>query len=164
MAVPMIFALTPVLGWSWPALTPILVATAGSLGYGLITTGMKGKRGLTKLDQRLLERRMVELKLDEFVKDVVAEQVGYDEELHFQKEDILVTFGHDARGRFFIRVTGPKHRSAADLKMAGEEFARSIIQQFVYNRLATELDRRGVQVVEETVDEEGNMVLQTRRW
>ncbi len=159
-----IFFLTPILGWSWPALVPILIATAGSLGYGLLTTGGTGKRGRTKLDQTLLNQRMVELKLDELLKDVVSEQLGHDEQLNFQKEDLRVTFGHDARGRFFLRVTGPKHMTAAELRMEGELFARSIIQQFAYNRIAAELDRRGVQLVEESVDEEGNMILQARRW
>ena len=159
-----IFFLTPILGWSWPALTPILVATAGSLGYGLITTGVKGKQGVTRLDKRLLNLRTVEMHLDDLLKDVVAEQLGYEEVLYFQKEDFTLAFGHDARGRFFLRVTGPKQRSAAELRLAGEEFARTIIQQFAYHRIAAELDRRGIQVVEETVDEEGNMVLQARRW
>jgi hypothetical protein len=160
----MLFVLTPILGWSWPALTPILVATAGSLGYGLITTGVKSRHRLTKLDAQLLNRRTVEIQLEEFLKDIVAEQLGYEEVLHFEKEDFVVAFGHDARGRFFIRVTGPKQRSAVELRLAGEEFARTIIQQFAYNRIAAELDRRGIQLVEETVDEEGNMVLQARRW
>jgi len=164
MSIPTIFFLMPILGWSWPALTPILVATAGSLGYGLLTKGGEGKRGLTKLDQRLLNQRMVELKLEGFLKDVVAEELGHEEQLHFQKEDMLLTFGHEARGRFFVRVTAPRHRSVAELRLAGEEFARAIIQQFAYHRIAAELDRRGIQLVEETVDEEGNMVLLARRW
>jgi hypothetical protein len=159
-----IFLLAPILGWSWPALTPILVASAGAMGYKLMTGKTEKRLGRTKLDQRLLNRRMLEIKLDEFLKDVVSEQLGYEEELNFEKDDLVVTFGHDARGRFFIRVAGPKQRTAADLRMAGEEFARTLIQQFAYNRIAAELDRRGVQLVEEAVDEEGNMILRARRW
>jgi hypothetical protein len=75
-----------------------------------------------------------------------------------------LTFGHDVRGKFFIRVNGPRERKPDDLRLVGEEFARSLIQQFAYHRIAAELDRRGVQLVEETVDEEGNMVLLARRW
>ncbi len=159
-----IFFLTPILGWSWPALTPILVAAAGSLGYKMTTTRVTGKRGLTRLDQKLINLRMVELQMDEILKDAVCEELGHDEELHFQKDDILVSFGHDARGRFFIRVTGPKQRSAADLRLAGEEFARTLIQQFACHRVAAELDRRGIQIVEETMDDEGNIRLRARRW
>ncbi|MCX8037742.1 MAG: DUF1257 domain-containing protein [Candidatus Sumerlaeia bacterium] len=159
-----IFFLTPILGWSWPALTPILVAVAGSLGYKLTTTRLTGKSGLTRLDRKLINLRMVELQMDDFLKDVVCEELGHDEELHFEKDDLLVTFGHDARGRFFIRVTGPKQRSASELRLAGEEFARTLIQQFACHRVAAELDRRGIQIVEESVDDEGSIRLRARRW
>jgi len=145
-------------------LTPILVATAGALGYKHFTSGITGKRGLTQLDQQLLNRRTVEIKLDEMLKDVVSEEVGYDQALHFTKDELILAFGHDTRGKFFVRVTGPKQMSAARLHQAGEEFARSLIQQFAYNRVARELDRRGVQIVEETVDGEGNIVYLARRW
>ena len=164
MAVPYMFFLTPILGWSWPALTPILVATAGSLGYSLATKRVLAKRALTRLEKQLLDRRTVEIPLDEYLKDLVSEQVGYEEELQFEKDDLVLTFGHDARGKFFVRVTGPKERTAADLQITGEQFARALIQQFAYNRIAAEFDRRGIQVVEGTMDEEGNVVLLARRW
>jgi len=164
MALGTIFTLTPILGWSWPALTPILIAAAGSLGYGLITTRVVGRKGLTQLDQRVLNQRMVEVPLEEHLQDLISEELGREETLNFQKDDLIVTFGHDVRGRFFIRVTGPKDRTAIDLRLAADEFVRSLIQQFAYNRVATQLDLRGVHVVEESVDEEGNIILRARRW
>lgn len=164
MAFGSIFTLMPILGWSWPALTPILVAAAGSLGYRAITTRARSKHALTQLEKQLLNRRTVEIPLEQYLKDIVAEQLGYEEEVQFEKEDLVLTFGHDARGRFSIRVTGPKERTAADLQLVGDQFARALIQQFAYNRIAAEFDRRGIQLVEETVDEEGNVVLLARRW
>jgi len=154
----------PVLGWSWPALTPILAATAGALGYKRLTAAAASKRVLDRLEQQLRERRMVEIPLEEHLKDVVSEQLGHEEELRFERDDIILAFGHDARGKFYIRVIGPRERTPADLKALGDEFARELIQQFAYNRIVTELERRGVVVVEESVDREGNISLRTRRW
>lgn len=164
MGVPMIFAISPILGWSWPALTPILVATAGALGYGLITTQKAGKRVLDRLSKRLANLRMVEISLEEHLRDVVCEELGHEEALYFEKDDLILVFGHDSRGRFFVRVAGPKEKPAIELRHEGDEFARKLIQQFAYNRIMAELDRRGVVVVEENVDNEGNIHLRTRRW
>jgi len=164
MNVPMIIIVTPSMGWSWPALTPIIVATAGAMGYGVLSKNVASRRVRSKLEQKLLNRRTVEIALESHLKDVVAEQLGHEEELLFEREDLTLAFGHDVRGKFRIRVTGPKERALADLRVVGDQFARELIQQFAYHRIARELDRRGVQVDEETVDEEGNMILQARRW
>jgi len=164
MGIPMLIPLIPTLGWSWPALAPILVGTAGSLGYGLITTRVQNRHLQTALEKQIQNLRIVEIPLEEHVKGIVAEQLGHEEELQFQKDDLTLTFRHDARGKFHVRVLGPKHRTLTELRMIGDEFARELIQQFAYNRIARELDRRGVQVVEEAVDEQGNIVLTTRRW
>jgi hypothetical protein len=159
-----IFALAPIWGWSWPVLTPILAAMAGAAGFRLLTARVADRKHVTELDNRIRNLRRVEIPLEEHVKDIVAEQLGYEEELTFEKDDLLLAFGHDARGKFYVRVFGPKDRPAAELRAVGDQFARELIQQFAYNRIATELDRRGVQVVDESVDNEGNIVLTTRRW
>jgi hypothetical protein len=164
MAIPYLIPLSPILGWSWPALVPILIAVGGALGYRTATKPKGRGRVLNRLEKKLMELRIVEIPLEEHIRDIVSEQLGYEQEMVFEKDDIVLMFGQDARGKFRIRVMGPTKRTLAELRMAGDEFARELIQQFAYNRIAAELDRRGVQVVEETVDEEGNIVLSTRRW
>lgn len=164
MAFGTIFMMTPVCGWNLPLLAPILIATAGAMGYRRLTALPARKRMQGKLEKQLQNKRTIELNLEDYLKGVVSEQLDHEEEIQFEKDDLVLAFGHDVRGRFFIRVTGPKDRTTAELRYLGEEFALAVIQQFAYNRIASELDRRGVQVVEETTDEEGNIVLRTRRW
>lgn len=164
MAFGTMFIMSPICGWNLPLLTPILIATAGALGYRHLTALPARRRMQSQLEKQLQNRRTIELQLEEYLKGVVSEQLDYEEAIQFEKEDLVLTFGHDARGRFFIRVTGPKDRTTAELRYLGEEFALAVIQQFAYNRIAKELDRRGVHVVEETTDEEGNIILRTRRW
>lgn len=160
----MFIIITPVLGWSWPALTPIIMAAAGLLGYSKLT-GHSAKDWLRgKLNCKIENLRTVQVPIDEFLTDVVAEELGREECLDFAKEDFVLTFRKDVRGKFFVEVTGPRTASRMELQARGAEFARTLIQQFAHHKIARELDRRGVQIVEEEVTEEGNIVLRTRRW
>jgi len=160
----MFIIITPILGWSWPALAPIIAAAAGLLGYSKLT-GDSAKDWLQgKLNCELENLRTVEIAINEFLADVVAEELGREERLDFEKEDFVLTFRKDVRGKFFIEVTGPRTATRMELKARGEEVARHLIQPFAHHKIARELDRRGVQIVEEEVTEEGDIVLRTRRW
>jgi len=96
--------------------------------------------------------------------DIVAEELGREERLDFKKGTIILTFRKDARGKFHIEVTGPKSLTMVELLAMGDEFARMIIQQFAHHRIARELDLRGVHIVGEEVDENGDIILHTRKW
>jgi hypothetical protein len=160
----MFIVITPILGWSWPALAPIITAAAGLLGYTKLT-GDSAKDWLRgKLNTKIENLRTVEIAIDALLADVVAEELGREERLNFEQEDFVLTFRKDVRGKFFIEVTGPRTATRMELRARGEEFARTLIQQFAHSKIARELDRRGVQIVEEEVTEEGDIILRTRRW
>lgn len=157
------FIITPIIGWSWPALTPIIAAAAGLLGYSQLTKEesmlLRGK-----LTRKLKEIRMVELPLHQYLKDLIAEEVEREERLDFRKGDILLTFRKDGRGNLFVEVMAPRTITLAQLRRMGEEFALQVIQQFSHHRIASELDRLGVQIVTEEVNAEGDIILRTRKW
>jgi hypothetical protein len=160
----MIICLTPAIGWSWPALTPIVTAAAGLLGFKRLTGRGKKDWLRGKLTADLENLRTVVIPITEIVADVVGEEVGREERLDFEKGDMLVTFRKDVRGIFFVEVTGSRTATRMDLVQRGQEFAATLVQQFAHNKIAQELDRRGVQVVGEEVRENGDIVLRTRRW
>ena len=160
-----IFAITPIVGWSWPALLPIISAAAGVLGYKHFTEPPKTPNWLQgKIEAEVENLRKTTLELDEVVQDVVAEELGREERIDFAKDDIILTFRKDVRGKMHIEIRAPIGYSNRQLRARAMEFAGAIIQQFVYNRLATELDRRGVQIVEEEELENGDLRLQVRKW
>jgi hypothetical protein len=160
----MIICLTPAIGWSWPALTPIVTAAAALLGFKRLTGRGKKDWLRGKITADIENLRTIIIPISEIVADAVAEEIGREERLDFEKGDILLTFRKDVRGKLFVEVTGRRTSTRMDLLQRGQEFAATLVQQFSHNKIAKELDRRGVQIVEEEVRENGDIVLRTRRW
>ncbi len=59
---------------------------------------------------------------------------------------------------------GPAAKSARELEAIGREFAFTLIQQFAYNRMVQEMERRGATLASEEVNENGDIVLRPRHW
>jgi len=156
--------IVPVLGWSFVVLSPLIMAAAGALGYSTLT-GKKLNDWLQKeLVDNLRNYRKVTIPLEDYIKEIAAEEIGREERLDFKKTDIVLTFRKDALGKLYVEVTGPRTIPSAELTTMGDEFARNIIQQFAHHKIARELDQRGVHIVEEEVNEEGDIILHTRKW
>ncbi len=160
-----IFVISPILGWSWPALTPFVIAAAAGMGYKQLTrTDEKGwLRG--QLTKEMENLKIVSVPVDELIEDVIGDEVGRDERLIFERDDYRLVFKRDPRGKFFIDVLGPKNIPTKMLREEAEAFAQELIQDFVYNRVMREMEERGINITEETVDDEtGDIVLEARRW
>lgn len=163
-----IIAITPLVGWSLPALIPIVTAAAGYLGFVKLTqidaTGWIQGKLAKKIQFQKKNRRIVKVPLSQYIKDIVSPEVGREERLEFVKEDILLVFRKDIRGHFFIEIEGPSSFSSSELRYIADEFYKSMIQQFAYNKIVKELELRGVNIVEEEINERGEIILQTRKW
>lgn len=160
----MLIVITPIVGWSMPALAPFATAVAGYLGFSKLTGRGQGAWGQGELEERLQSQRLVTLPLRTDTVEPVAEELKHDEFLRFQREDITLIFRKDERGQFHVDVMGPKKRTTRELHAIGQEFAVELIQEFAHSRLVRELDRKGITVVEEERAENGDLVLRTRKW
>jgi len=154
----------PTLGWSWPALAPIVSAIAGYYGFKKFTARGDGAWAEGRLTQEMRDRRVVDVPIQVETTEPVAEELGRDEMLTFEKDQVTLMFHKDPRGKLRVRVMGPAAAPAQELQRIGLEFATSLVQQFAYSRLVRELDRRGVTVVGEERAENGDLVLRTRKW
>ncbi|MBN1902014.1 hypothetical protein JW926_11890 [Candidatus Sumerlaeota bacterium] len=159
-----LIVIAPVLGWSFVILTPLIMATAGALGYSALTGKTLNDWLQKELTDNIRNFRKVQLPLQDYITDVVSEEIGREDRLDFKKDNIVLTFRKDALGKFFIEVTGPRKIPTVELQAMGDEFARNIIQQFSHHKIARELDQRGVHIVGEEVNEEGDIILHTRKW
>lgn len=161
----MIFVLTPTVGWALPLVWPIVLSIAGGMGYRLYTSTAEDApmRG-GQLTQDLQQAKIVRLSLDQVIRDIVSDEVGREQVLRFVKGDVVVVFKRDVRGRFAIEVMGSDDKTTRELEAVGMQFAGELIQQFAYNRMAAEMERRGANVVGEEVNENGDIVLKLRRW
>ncbi len=164
MALGSIFIITPILGWSWPALTPLIAATAGTLGYRQITTPQRGGRREGVLAKATVKRRTAVLPLDKVLLEPVADEVGREQRLVFERDEIELVFRRDVRGKFSVETSGPESWTLETLRVQGREFAHALIQQFAHNRVVQELERRGMIIVEEEISENGDIVVRSRRW
>jgi hypothetical protein len=152
----------PTIGWAWPALMPLAGAVASALGYKTFSDPKGLLRGQTT---RLMENmRLESVPLDRVLAEVVSDEIGNEERLLFNREDLVVVFRKDARGKFFVDVLGPRAKSALDLKIRGEEFAREMVAKFAYHKIAEQLARTGAAVVDEQVESSGRVTLRARKW
>lgn len=159
----MIFVLTPLVGWTWPALLPLLGATAAALGYKALTDPeqqlLRGKK-----TRQLEEIKRVTLPLDSVLTDVISEDLGAEQRMSFKHDDVVLVFRKDARGKFFVEVSGPASYTGTQLQIRAEDFAREIVRKFAYHKMVEQLERRGATVVEETVEADGRIVVKARQW
>lgn len=159
-----LFILTPTIGWAAPLLWPIVFTAAGALGYKQVTSTSDTAVLRGEANQAMNALKTIEIPLETQITDVVEDEVGRDQVLRFTKGDIVVVFKRDLRGKFSIQVSGPDKMTRRELEYVGREFLGVVVQQFAYNKMAQEMERRGANIVGEEVNEEGDIVLKLRRW
>lgn len=160
----MLYILTPSVGWALPLVWPVVLSMAGALGYQLYTSTADDAPLRGRLNQELNNLRTVAVPLENVVKEMVADEVGREQVLRFTRDDIILVFKRDSRGKFSVEVSGPGTLSHRRLEEIGLEFAGALVQQFACNRIAAEMERRGAHVVSEEITDEGDIVLRLRRW
>jgi len=165
MALSPLFLITPTLGWTWPSLLPIAMAIAAGHGYKKLTSNDQSAWLRGRLTKEMENLRRVSVPIDELVEGLIADELGRDERLIFEKDNYRLIFRCDPRGKFFINILGPKAIPASVLRKEALEFTEELVQQFAYNRVVQEMEARGINVVKEKVDaENGDVILEIRRW
>jgi hypothetical protein len=152
----------PTLGWAWPALLPLIGGAAAALGYKQFSDPKGIFRGGVSNQLDKIRREIVPL--DSVLSEVIAEEIGEEERLMFERDEFTLVFRKDARGKFFVEVSGPRNRTALDLKIRAEEFAGELVKKFAYHKIAEQLTRTGATVVEERVEENGRVTMTVRKW
>lgn len=158
-----IIVLTPIVGLTFPALVPIILATAGALGYKAMTDMKDGGDLNDHLRHQLKETTTVDILAPNLIREA-GEEIRVEKALHFQKGDVVLTIARNERGQLIVRVTGPKEATKAQLRELGEAFAQEIAQQFAYNRAVEEIERLNAEVVSEEKLENGEIRVRFRRW
>jgi hypothetical protein len=159
------FVISPLVGWSLPALLPFVVAAAAGCGYKELTrTDSKGLLR-SRLTRELENLDIVSIPLEEIVEESVGDEIARDDRIVFEHGKFRLVFRRDARGKFFVDALGPKTTPRTQLIEEAKKFAQEIVQQFVYDRVTRELDVRGIHMVSEEVEEKtGDIVLEMRRY
>lgn len=148
-----VIVLTPVVAAAWPMIASAVVAAAAASGYKIV-------KGAEEEPVHKAVRERVEIEHENA--QVVEDALSRDDRIVVEREGIRVTFSRDARGRFQTCVEGELPKD--ELRKVGEELSGRVIQQYMYRRLAAELNQNGFNVLAEDKGPDGSIRLQVRRY
>jgi hypothetical protein len=134
------------------------------MGYKQLTTPSRARGRTGVLGRSLTKTRTAVLPIESTVLEPVADEVRREQRLDFERDGVEVTFRRDVRGKMHVEVTGPETMTLQELRAQGQDFALALIQQFAHNRVVQELERRGMIITGEEVNDEGDIVVHSRRW
>lgn len=138
---------TPVL---WPLCVAAATSAAAVMGYAL-----------TKNSDAVDVADAVEIELENA--DEVMAMVGEGESVCFTNGTETIVFSRDSEGKTSVKVHGD-NLSKEQLRQIGEEFAKKVVQQYVYNRLVNEMEKQHFNLVEQDVDDDGTVRLKVRAY
>lgn len=150
--------LTPIVIAGWPAFSAAVVAAAGSLGYTVADQVLE-----SAMEQKSEQKSGRHINLEVPQSELVTGTLGRDQRITVTRGDVSVTFSRDARGKAALCVTGAGH-SDEELAAQGKELSACVVQQYVYQRLMTEMHARQFVVVEESTDTTRAIRIKVRHW
>src|SRR5262245_14259883 len=147
--------LAPIVVAGWPAFSSAVTAAAASLGYEVVAEAARPMAAKRPTNES------VALEIPN--SELVTGQLGRDQRLSVTRNGVTITFSRDARGRAALCVTGSGQTDEA-LRALGQELSQRVVQQYVYQKLMSEMNARGFNVVEEETDENHAIRLKVRHW
>ena len=149
--------IAPIVVSSWPAISAAVASAAVSLGFSVAPE--VAQEGLSQ-DLRPGSNKVT---LDVPNCSAVTGTLGRDQRIRLARDGVQVEFSRDARGRDSVCVTG-EGLSEEQLRAIGDEVAGRTVQHYVLAKLKSEMAGKGMDLVEETVDENRSIRLRVRHW
>jgi hypothetical protein len=94
--------------------------------------------------------------------EVLQESLAGGDALVVVRDGVTVKFSRDARGALRLCVEGPLAKP--QLRQIGEELMGRVTQQFVYNKVMSELGARRISVLDEQVLPDRSIKIRVRAW
>lgn len=148
-----VIAIAPILIASWPILTTAACSAANAIGFSIVKES-KGDKSLPKSEEVLMPIEDSE---------VLKEQLKEHKSLTFAKGETTITFSANDRGKCSLRVCGGKY-TKQQLRQIGQDMMNRVTQQYVYNKVVTELKHQGYSVVTEEMKENKAVRVVVRRF
>jgi len=149
-----IIVLTPIIIANWPAITAVVSAAVGSLGFSAV-------QGIESQHSQASGTTREEIEVDN--SEILENAGGRAEEIVVEREGVRAVFTRDGRGSLRVCMEGKGH-SKADLRRLGQELVDRVTQQYVYHRVITELKERNMHVASEEVAEDRTVKIRVRNW
>lgn len=149
--------LTPVVVAAWPAISAAVTSAAVSLGFTVVEDLVADRTSARTVEVP----RTVQLDIPQ--SEVVTGALGRDQSIKVVRDGVTAIFSRDQRGQASVCVKGVGHSDEA-LRQIGEELSGRMVQHYVLQKLKTEMEARGMNLVEETVEENQAIRLRVRHW
>lgn len=151
-----ILILVPIVVTSWPAIAAAVTGAAAVMGLSM---GNEAHRAAKAAEPAKDVVNKVELDMED--SEVLASGVGHEEEINLTKDGVAIRVFRDESGQLRFCVSG-KNRSKHELETFGKQVMDTVTQNYIYNRVVTELKQRNIQVMREEVDEDKTVHIHVR--
>ena len=150
-----IFILAPVAIAAWPAFVASASAAAAAFGFRIIKQKEKVS---TETEQKA---QAVEVELEE--SELLADKLKDSSSFSMVKDDVTITFYVNNKNKFAMHVSG-KNKTNTELHSIGRQLYNKIKQQYAYTKLTSELKKKGYNISQEEVTEEGSIKIKLIRY
>lgn len=148
-----VMVIAPLVIANWSVISAAVMGAVGTLGF--VAVGESSE----KVETAGSTRTEIELENSEIL-DAAG---GSGEELAIERDGIRAVFSRDARGTLRVCVEG-NGVTKSQLKQIGEELIGRVTQQYVYDRVVTELNSRNMAIVGEEVSADRTVKIRVRNW
>jgi hypothetical protein len=149
----LVMFIVPLISAGWGTFAPAAGGAALSLGYSLINENIN--------ESKRIKREAIEMTIEN--SDILKEQLTEGKKMVYKKEDVLITFSADERGKCLLYVTGD-NKSKTELRQIGKEMINKVTQQYVYDKVVTDLKQKGYSVVVEELGESNSLKISARKF
>lgn len=150
-----VVVVTPVIIASWPVISAAVTAAVGSMGFAVARAAAA--------ESERLEQATSRTEIDVEDSEILQAAAGTEQEIVVERDGARAIFSRDARGALKVCMEGEGY-SKAELRQIGEELIGRVTQQYVYDRVVTELQERNMTVVDEEVAEDRTVKIRVRNW
>ena len=152
-----VFVVVPAVSAGWPVMAAAVGAACAAMGYTAARALEQREADSVAADP---VRHRVELEMSNA--EVIGGALLRDQSVQFEKDGVVATFTKDARGNLGLHVDG--ERSREELVRIGQQLLNQVRQQYACEKVKSEVLSQGFSLVDEHVDEQGNIRLKVRKF
>jgi hypothetical protein len=153
-----VVVISPLVIAGWPVIAAAVTGAVASMGFSVVQSGVGATNAGLNFGQREEAKTRVDIDVDD--SEILQGAVG-DQRIVVEREGMRAIFSRDERGALKLCMEGESH-SKSDLKRVGQELIDRVTQQFVYNRVVTELKQRNMTIVDEQVSADRTVKIKVR--
>ena len=151
-----VVVISPLIIAGWPVISAAVTGVVASMGFGIVQSASAATNA--HMDLRNETKTRVDMELEE--SEILQESAGQ-EQIIVERDGVRAIFSRDARGALKLCMEG-EAVSKSELKRIGQELIDRVTQQYVYNRVVTELKQRNMTIVDEQVAADRTVKLRVR--